>query len=409
MKICSVSPHQLVHNPRLVREADALAAAGHEVRVISVTHTAAQTSEDAALAATRAWRWQPIDIRRETARAAWLVTGLRKRAARGLSRVLPSSLSLGSLAYGRTGPETVRRIASEPTDLVIAHTQPMLEPAFAAARRLRCRWAFDCEDILSEEVSEAQADPSAPARIRHIEDAFIPKADLVIAASELFAEELERRYGGLRALVLHNVARLSEMPAEPAPGYPEARAHLSLFWFSISIGQKRGIQDVLGALPRVKVPVELHLVGLPLAPHQAELQALARRLGIERQVHFRGRIPADRLMAEAQKHDIALDLMQPCCANHEWALPNKIFAGLAAGSAVIATDTAAHRRFFEMAPGTGALYKPGDAEDLAARINEWTDSPQRLHRMRRAALDAARGPLNWDREQRLLVERVRAL
>ena len=46
MRICSITPHQLLNNPRLVREADALADAGHDVRVIAVKMLPDQSARD---------------------------------------------------------------------------------------------------------------------------------------------------------------------------------------------------------------------------------------------------------------------------------------------------------------------------------------------------------------------------
>jgi hypothetical protein len=61
MKICLVGATHPCHNPRLVREADTLADAGHDVRVVTPSH-----SETARLrrrlVATRRWRFEPVDF-----------------------------------------------------------------------------------------------------------------------------------------------------------------------------------------------------------------------------------------------------------------------------------------------------------------------------------------------------------
>ncbi len=82
MRICSITPHQLVNNPRLVREADALTDAGHDVRVVAVLSLPELRSRDEAIARRRRWRVQFIDIEPTLAgRRAWFVTGARQKLA----------------------------------------------------------------------------------------------------------------------------------------------------------------------------------------------------------------------------------------------------------------------------------------------------------------------------------------
>src|SRR5690348_6559052 len=116
MRICAITPHQLLNAPRVVKEADALARAGHDVRVISVR----KLQEQAALeqsAVTGRWRLQTIDIDRRSAPARWLLTGVRQRLAREVRHVFPSSAWLAGMAASRAFVEIVRAVVGEPTDL----------------------------------------------------------------------------------------------------------------------------------------------------------------------------------------------------------------------------------------------------------------------------------------------------
>src|ERR1017187_2996597 len=55
MKICLLTPGQPSTNPRLVKEADALATAGFDVTVVYAHWESWATKADAALLATRKW------------------------------------------------------------------------------------------------------------------------------------------------------------------------------------------------------------------------------------------------------------------------------------------------------------------------------------------------------------------
>lgn len=407
MRICAITHHQLVNNPRLTREADALARAGHDVRIVSVKQTPEQSALDARLAAGRAWRWQPLDIERTASGTPlWFMTGVRKKTARRLWKLFKKGDRLAGHAYTRTFSETVRKICAEPTELIIAHTQPMLAPAFFAAKKMKCRWNFDFEDLLSEEYGEGIQDPDHQSLVRYVEKSFIPRAFQVTVASACYAEWLKENLGRADALLVRNVPSLAGAPEKLSPGYPAGRGHLSLYWFSQSIGPLRGIEDALEALALLEIPAQLHLRGELLPEFKPVLERHIERLGLQERVFIHPRIEPERLPEEAARHDIGLGLMQPCCLNHELAVPNKLYAYMMAGLAVIATDTRGHRSVFSEAPGIGALYTPGNGKMLAEKIMELVSDPRKLAACRVQALTLASESFNWENEQRTLVERI---
>jgi glycosyltransferase involved in cell wall biosynthesis len=408
VRICAITPHQLLNNPRIVKEADALASAGHDVRVISVSKIPSQRTLESR-ERPRRWRHRVIDIER-TPRGypRWLLTGLRQRAAAALWRRLRRGRSLAGAAYARTYRETLRAVCAEPTDLIIAHTQPMLVPAWIAARRLGCRWAFDCEDILSEEYGEGIDDPGHQALVRYVEGAFMPAADYVTTASALFGPWLASRYGVTRARFVANVPSLADAPDRLRPGFPDARAHLSLYWFSMAIGPCRGIEDAIRALPLVTVPVQLHLRGRLLPGYDNRLRQMIAEVGVADRVFVHDLIAADEVVRAAADHDVGLLLSRPCCENQRLWMPNKLYAYLMAGLAVAATSTDGHRCAMACAPGVGFEYQAGHHVQLADQLNALAHAPARLRLAREAAFRAAQTRLNWELERRRLLEMVSA-
>lgn len=405
MRICSITPHQLLNNPRVVREADALAAAGHDVRVVAVKKSPADSVFDDALAGGR-WRLQAIDVEKEgPARAVWLLTGARQKAATALWRRGLRTRFVAGLAGARTCRETIARAVSEPADLVIAHTQPMLIPAIAVAYRLGCAWGFDCEDLLSEEFGEGVDDPAHKALLEY-EESLIKEADYVTVASPAFAPWLNDRRGVRDATYVANVLPRDAGPEAIVPGYPGSRPHLSLYWFSISIGPSRGLEDAVKALPLVNVPVQLHVRGRMLPAYADQFRALLAATGTSDRVFVHDIESPDRVVHAAASHDVGLVLLQPCCVNHELAVPNKLYTYMLAGLAVGATATTGLKSILDSAPDASFLYPPGDHAALAARINALVSSPDRLLAMRQAAFDRARRDWNWDVEQRRMIALV---
>jgi glycosyltransferase involved in cell wall biosynthesis len=408
VRICSITPHQLLNNPRLVREADALAGAGHDVRVIAVKMLPAQSARDAEIVRGTRWRAEFVNIERGSAPSTWFLTGARQKIATKLWRGVRRGAYLATLAYSRTSVETIRLATAEPADLVIAHTHPMLGPAFFAARTLGCRWGFDCEDILSEEYGEGIDKPAHQALVRAIEASFIPRADYVTVASAEFSRWLRDHYG-VDSTLISNVPSLADAPAEMRPGYPDARDHLSLYWFSISVGPLRGIEDAIRALPLLSVPAKLHIRGRMLPSFEPELRALIQSLQLTDRVVIHDLIGPKDVVRAAAEHDIGLVLTQPCCENHELAVPNKIYTYMMAGMAVGATATRGHRSAVPAIGKIGFEYQPGNHAEFAAKVNALIAAPGALRAAREEAFRLARTRFNWEYEQRRLVEHIARL
>ncbi len=407
MKICIITHHQVINNPRLYREADALAGAGHAVRVIAVRQTPEDSILDQNLAEQSRWRLQTINIEKKgSGYADWLRTGLRYKAAKRIWSLGGGGKRLAGYAYTRTFSETIGRVLSEPTDLIIAHTQPMLAPAYFAAQRLGIPWGFDCEDILSEEYGEGTGDPSHQRLVRYVEKTFMREAAYVTAASPLYLPWLEQHCGVKNPVLVRNLPSLADMPEAPVPGFPEKRKHLSLHWFSQSVGPERGIEDILRATAQARFPLELHLRGTLLASYRQKFERLINMLALERRVFVHARVAPGQVIRKASEHDMGLALMQACSVNHEMAVPNKLYFYMAAGLAVAATRTPGQQAALSGLPAMGFMYTPGDPEDLRRQLTRVYEHPELLGQWRSQAFQLARTQLNWEREKETLIRTV---
>ena len=63
-KICLVTSGHVTYCPRLVKEADALQAAGYEVRVVALNHEATKAELDDRLMSKRTWPLARIEVQR---------------------------------------------------------------------------------------------------------------------------------------------------------------------------------------------------------------------------------------------------------------------------------------------------------------------------------------------------------
>lgn len=218
MKICIISSKHVSYNPRVVKEADALTAAGHDVTVVTVCNNSEQAILDEGVMASRSWRLKTVNYRRlgVTERFRWLRLSLRQKLFKKLLNPLTHRLGIAERAQGREFPELKKMACSVKADLYIAHHAEALGAAYAAAKKHDARFAFDAEDFhsgmfdapsvqvsagtLREEVSQlltaVERAPKCPEqqRIEYLEQKYLPHCDYITAASGGIAEAYAIKY-----------------------------------------------------------------------------------------------------------------------------------------------------------------------------------------------------------------------
>lgn len=411
--ICLVTSIHIAHNPRLVKEANALQAAGYRVRAVATQLDPLFAARDEQLVAPLAWAYDPLRALPTNAAGQGLhrLSYWRTQLFRRLVSRLTLRFGAAERALGRLYPELRRQAQAQPADLFIAHNVDALPAAYAAARRWGARLGFDAEDLHVGEFGVAERRLHHYRLITHIEARYIGRCDYVSAPSALIAEALEQRYGIARPLVIHNVFPWADRATLDCQVKDRRGPGLSLYWYSQVISLKRGLTDAIRALALLQPQVQLHLRGLLRPSDHEAITALAQSLGVADRIIFHQSVPPGELLSRAVEHDVGLAL-EPGLShslNNALTVSNKLFFYLLAGLAVAATDTPGQRGIMELVPQVGALYAPGDHHALAAILRGWQDAPGALRSAQRAALAAARERWSWEHEQQVLLDRVAGL
>lgn len=407
LRFTLVTSAHVTNNPRLVKEADALTAAGHVVRVVAPLHHEHLARRDDALLASRRWRLQRVPVGRASAAARWAVGVAAQRAARTAFALGLRAGPVADRALARNAGAMLRAAAAEPADVVIGHNLQALPVAGRAARLLGARLGFDIEDLHSGELRDAPEDALQRRVVAAVESRWLSRCDFLTASSEGIATEIASMYGVTRPTVVLNVFPLTELDHEVAlDGERPSGARVSLYWYSQVVGAGRGIEEALLALAQLPTDVHLSLRGERDATFASWMDREARRLGIEARVHLAAPVPADELVVRASAHDIGLALEQPTTRNRQLCVTNKIFTYLLAGIAVAATDTEGQRGVMREAAGAGFLHPAGDADALARGLSALAAHPDALGAAKRRAREAALRQFHWERERDKLVRLV---
>ncbi|HUF47145.1 MAG TPA: hypothetical protein VMM93_04955 [Vicinamibacterales bacterium] len=402
--ICIVTTGQPSTNPRAVKEADALAAAGHAVRLIGAQWADWADEADEKLLAGRAWHGEVLRWKRADAPARFWWTRGRHRAARAAIGWPALGRALLPAATSRITPELTTLARRRRADLFIAHNLGALPAAAAAAARWGACLGFDAEDLHSGQF--AAADRSAAWRATcQAERTWIPQCDYVTAAAPGIAAAYAP-FSRRPPTLIRNVFPLADRPARAPGGSTDGR--LRLYWFSQTIGPNRGLEEVVRAMGRLPDgTVELHLRGAWWDRFEDTLAGVARTAGLER-TRIVWHSPSDpgEMVRLAAAWDIGLVTETGETNNSNLAQSNKAYTYLLAGVPILSSDTAGHVELLAEAPGAGWTYPRGDWPALAERFARLAGD--RAGRRQAAARAWSWGEVrfNWDVEAQKLVAEV---
>lgn len=376
----------------MLKSADALAAAGHDVHVVATRHEPWAVAADQDVRSRRSWPLTVVDYRR-CAGATYWHTGIRYRAARAVAAAIgPERMpwSIAARAFSRVHSELAKAASAEPADLIYGGTTGGLAAVAAAARRCRVRYALDLEDFHSCE-SEARDHALSHGLARRIEVGILKQAAFLTTSSEGIAQAYYEAYG-VAPSVIHNTFDLPPTPPDFGRARPDV---LSLYWFSQTIGAGRGLEDAITAMGLADVAGELTLRGRPANGYLDGLRQLARTRAPRLKLTHEPPAPPDAMVELSRGYDVGLALEQVQVRNHQIAQSNKVFTYLLAGNAIAMTDTPGQHPLGIDIGAAARLVPPGDVTALASVLSTWAREPVTLDAARRAAWDAARRRWHW--------------
>lgn len=404
-RIAILTAGHLCHNPRVTKEASALARSGCDVEILGAWFEPELKARDQAMLQRMHFKFTPvIDLTsmRLSARALGLSLRVRSKSARALFRWtgLPSSFLLG------LATDALRRTAQElDADLYIAHLEPSLPVALALLRSGR-RVGVDMEDWYSEDLLPVARQRRPIAMLADLERQVLRDCAYATCPSHAMSEALTIDYECRPPTVVYNAFPWSgRASSDHLLVDRKDRQIPSIHWYSQTVGPGRGLEDLFSALPGLKFETEIHLRGRPVPGFEEWLASLVP-------VHFRHRVfihalvPNEQLLSRIEEHDIGFAGEMKFCRSRDLTVTNKILEYLLAGLAVVASDTTGQREVAAQAPDAVFLYPSGDSSLLAGSLNVLLGSRQLLQSAKQAALRAAEERFCWERQERAFLEAV---
>jgi len=398
-EIVIITGGALKSNPRVLKEAETLARHGYGISVLS---NSIVSEEDSRLAAGGGFTFQSVlseyptvfgsenwrRIQGRVALEAYRHCGLETRWLLGsqLSRMLGLAKQQNARCY-------------------ISH----LEAGNWVGQRLLRQGlpvAIDMEDWFSEDLLPEARRNRPLGMLRRFETDLLNRGVYATSPSQSMSAALAGAYGCEPPAVIYNAFPWEDRSTLDGLLKDRAdRRRPAIHWFSQTVGPGRGLEDLFAALPLLRHPAEIHLRGTPTAEFAAWF---AKRVpeAWRDLVFVHDTVAPGELLSRIAEHDIGFAGEMKYCRSRDLTVTNKILQYLLAGLAVVASDTAGQQEVADQARGAALLYPSGDAEALAARLDEFLGSPERLSRAKAASLAAASKTFCWERQERTLLDCV---
>lgn len=402
--ICLISGNHLCHNPRVLKEADTLSAAGYRIQVLGAALDRDLAAADRKLMTSRDWTFTPVvDMTRESP-SDGARTLLRARTKGG--RILGQTLGLENhWQLGYCAPELLSAARKSDASLFIAHSEQALWVVNALHRDGRAT-ATDMEDWFSEDLLPEAREERPIALLRTLEAQTLRTARHASCTSTAMSRALAVQYECAPPAVIYNAFAWSDRQSIDA-SYRDRRDRSlrSIHWYSQTIGPGRGLEDLLPALASVRADVEIHLRGNLPPASKAWLDGLIEPRWRER-IYIHPLVPNEELLSRIAEHDIGFAGEMTYCRSRELTVTNKILHYLLAGLAVVASNTPGHLEVADAAPGAVLTYVSGDRKGLAERINALLSSPDCQMSAQQSALRAAERTFCWEKQRDVLLQSV---
>jgi glycosyltransferase involved in cell wall biosynthesis len=368
-------------DPRVLKEASSLAAAGFKITVIC---------------------W---DRNTEYPPQERLASGLEIRRVQSV----PSTYGIGSRQIGplyHFWRAAEHILAELKPDLIHCHDFDTLPAGLAWGRKLRVPVIYDAHEYYADLVRprlKGIAGQILYRMIRFAEKSAARRAQAIITVDKPLAD----RYRSLNRRVLvigHYPPR--QMAAHPAAVF--THPELNLLYLG-RLSRDRGLPaylEILRLLRNAGIPARLILAGVFTPSGEADWFEQESK-PLSNWIKVTGWIPYEHVSALLAQADVGLCLLQSE-TRYVAALPVKLFEYMAAGLPVLASDFPAVRQVVEQSD-CGALLDPLDAQAAAAALARWQSNaeiPARLgENGRRAVLDR----YNWETLAETLADLYRSL
>lgn len=174
------------------------------------------------------------------------------------------------------------------------------------------------------------------------------------------------------------------------------RKNILLYQGALNMG--RGIETLIEMMLYIGDDYKLYIAGKGYM--EKDLKGLVSKLNLNGKVVFTGNLNFSDLHELTSQAKIGFSVERGICMNYIYALPNKIFDYIQAGTPVFCSDLPEMKTVIDNYK-VGESHEPCDAKTLADKVSAMLNDEERLQQYHNNCVIAAE-TLNWENESEIL-------
>lgn len=369
--------------PRGFKQLEALAAEGHDVRVLCTDRGELPKSENhegAMIERTRVW---------------WPERAILKPLA--ISYVMLQLLIQG--------------LQHRDADVVHCFGLYALLPGFVVAKLSGANLSYDAFEDYAYEVDQS----GALGRISSLADDLIVGVELFLVArcDRVYTvpsvdDSLESRFGRVtdRITTIQNVPRRSEgdLPPPESCDLYDSKATTLVYVGGLTAdkGSVHMAKVLATAAERTDEPIQAFIIGSFHDDTRPSVEYILEDAGIEDCVHLVGFVPYDEVLPYLSASDVALHLYQDTPWNRRSTGSSKLYRYMAAQFPIIVSDLPGIGGIVDEY-NCGVVVPPTDVDAAAGTIVSLVEDDDYREGLGNRAFDAFESELNWDAERETFI------
>ncbi len=234
--------------------------------------------------------------------------------------------------------------------------------------------------------------------IAAIEKRYIYEADKILVTGKMDAEFLEEYYNVNNILLLRNLPKytkqLKPVNIMEKLSLPE---NAKIIIYQGVILEGRGIKLTIDAIKNLP---EWHFVILGDGEFRDEFQSYSEKICVSNRVHFLGFISQEELLNYSSAADLGMALIENLSKSYYYALPNKLFEYIMAGTPVMVSNLPQMREVVENY-NVGIVAEDWTPETISKELQKISSGEIDLKKLKANCRNAAQ-TLNWENEFELI-------
>lgn len=392
-RIALLTAGHLSSCPRLLKEAELLSSNGYSISIVYLNSISTLADLDYDIIRQHAdWEFNEVKWKNSFEK---IISQLYYKLSNVFNRK--------SIFIQSTSKILIDKTIKIKADLYIAHHPTVLVAASLAAAKYNSLYAYDIEDAFPY-VEDGRYVDNPNTQILDLEKKYITNTIFTTVASPLYSELYIKLYNLKKTPVnIFNVFKIADSEIEFRDRIDFNK--VSLYWYSQTVGLKRGLQDLFMAINYLdEDSFELHVRGDCTSEVKHHLLSLVKSEKLRTNVFFHPQVSIDELSLRNKEHDIGFALETNTSLNRDLCISNKIFDYLRSGLMIVATNTKGHSLVTKELKGNCITYNERDVDTLSEQLSYYIQNRQLINEAKTKSLKLAKEKYSWEKQSLVYLE-----